>query len=80
MQDAPLGFLRVGQVFAYGARKYQPGNWRKIAAEEHANHAIIHLLAWLSGDRQDDHLGHAACRAIMAIETCEQKPAPPDAP
>ena len=42
----------------YGASRYERDNWRKIPAEEHFNHMMIHALAYLSGDTQDDHLGH----------------------
>lgn len=59
----------LAKVLQYGAERYARDNWRKIPAEEHYNHMIIHSLAWLSGDRQDDHLGHMFCRAMMFYAT-----------
>lgn len=65
----PLALLRVAEVLHHGAEKYGANNWRGIAEPDHLNHALIHLLAHLAGDRQDDHLGHLACRVLMALET-----------
>jgi hypothetical protein len=58
----------VAGVLDHGAKKYEPWNWLKIEAEEHVNHALIHMFAWLEGDEQDDHMSHAACRVMMALE------------
>lgn len=60
--------LAVSAVLCKGAIKYDPNNWRKISRDEHINHAMTHILALLAGDTQDDHLDHAACRLLMALE------------
>lgn len=60
--------LSVSEVLSQGAAKYGEDNWRKIAARDHVNHALVHLFAWLAGDGQDDHLQHAACRLLMALD------------
>ena len=60
--------MEVGRVLKEGAAKYGIDNWRKIETRDHVNHVLVHLYAWLDGDEQDDHLGHAACRAMMALE------------
>lgn len=67
--DALLAMARVLQE---GAEKYERDNWRKIPAEEHFNHMIIHAIAWLKGDKQDDHLGHMLARAMMMYATGEE--------
>ena len=76
----PYGFhlLPLNAMFAaaavaqYGAEKYGEDfyhrNYTKIPAEEHINHAIQHLYAFLAGDESDDHLGHAIVRAMFAYE------------
>jgi hypothetical protein len=64
----PLAALHVGGVLAEGAKKYKEGNWLGIPVKSHVNKILIHALAWLAGDEQDDHLGHMACRAMMALE------------
>jgi hypothetical protein len=56
-------------VFDYGARKRSANNWRKVDMEDHIDHALQHIFAYLAGDKQDDHLGHAFCRLAMAVET-----------
>lgn len=64
----PLAVLAVASVLHHGAEKYGPDNWRKIPVNDHVNHAMTHLFASLAGDRQDDHLEHAACRILFALE------------
>lgn len=61
--------LKIANVLKQGAKKYGENNWRRITQKEHLNHAITHLLAFMAGDRQDDHVSHAACRALFAMET-----------
>jgi hypothetical protein len=61
--------LRLAQVMAYGAERYERDNWRRIPCEEHINHAVGHFMLALAGDTQDDHIGHALCRAMMADAT-----------
>jgi len=61
--------FRLAGVLYIGAQKYPRDNWRKIDSESHINHALQHLFAHQAGDRQDDHLGHAFCRLMMACAT-----------
>jgi hypothetical protein len=61
--------LAVAKILKYGADRYAPNNWRKIDRADHLNHATTHILAHLAGDTSDDHLEHAACRLLMALET-----------
>lgn len=58
----------VANILKTGAEKYGENNWRKITVEDHLNHALVHAYAYLAGDSTDDHLGHFACRALMALE------------
>ena len=68
LMDAPA-MIRLAKVLQYGASRYERDNWRKIPCEEHLNHALIHIFAAFAGDTQDDHLGHAFCRLMMACAT-----------
>lgn len=68
LMDAPT-MIRLAKVLQYGASRYERDNWRKISCEDHLNHALGHIFAHLAGDRQDDHLGHAFCRLMMACAT-----------
>ena len=64
--------FRLAYVIGYGATRYEPNNWRGIPLEDHLNHALMHLFAYLAGDTQDDHLGHALCRLHFAVAVEEQ--------
>jgi hypothetical protein len=64
--DGPA-LAEMAKVLSQGAEKYGENNWRKIPdVEVHLNHLLMHAYAWLSGDRQDDHLSHIMCRAMFA--------------
>jgi hypothetical protein len=63
----PKAMFALSAVMHEGAQKYTRDNWRKIPAEDHVNHALMHMFAWLAGDKQDKHLSHAFCRLMMAI-------------
>jgi hypothetical protein len=55
---------------AEGAEKYGEYNWQKgFPVNDILNHAIAHVYKHLSGDRTEDHLGHAAAGLLMAIHT-----------
>lgn len=60
--------LAVGKVLKHGADKYGENNWHAISTREHLAHLLAHVFAYLAGDASDDHLEHAACRALMALE------------
>jgi len=65
LMDSPSLF-NMGQILQEGAEKYGIDNWRNISVDEHLNHAVAHIRAYWSGDRQEDHIGHAQCRVHMA--------------
>jgi hypothetical protein len=66
LMDANAMF-RLGRVLKQGSEKYERDNWRKISTEEHIDHALTHIFAYIGGDTQDEHLDHAFCRLMMAI-------------
>ena len=74
----PKAMFAVAEVAKYGAEKYgetlQSRNYKKISPEEHVNHAIQHLFAYLAGDTSDDHLSHAILRAMFAYEVEHENP------
>lgn len=69
--DENGAIVDIAKVLQEGAKKYQPNNWRLIPQEEHLNHALIHYIAYLMGDTQDDHLDHCMCRLMMAFATAQ---------
>ena len=64
----PKAILKVARILSEGSAKYGDDNWRGITISDQINHALTHLFAYLAGDGQDDHIGHAACRLLMAVE------------
>lgn len=62
----PRVMFDAASIMYHGAKKYGKNNWKQIPIESHINHALMHFFAWLAGDRQDNHLGHAVIRAMMA--------------
>ena len=83
--DTPYGFhllpisalFDAAKVAKYGADKYgetfDKRNYTKIDTIEHLNHAIQHIYAFLAGDKQDDHLGHAIVRLMFAYDVEDRK-------
>lgn len=69
-----IEFLReMAEALTVGV-KYDPHllieNWRLGDLEffhERANHLIEHIYKWLSGDRSEKHLAHAACNLQMLM-------------
>lgn len=64
----PFALLHLAKINKYGSDRYGDFNWHKIPISDHLNHALVHLLAHLAGDTQDDHLGHAAWRVVSALD------------
>ena len=64
----PLALLNVAKVLKEGANKYDELNWKNITPNDHINHALCHLFALLAGDATDEHLAHAVCRLLFALD------------
>ncbi len=71
----PIGLAAVAAACAEGARKYDDFNWEKgMPANDLLNHALRHIYMFLSGNRDEDHLGHAAWNVMGAIHSLEVWP------
>lgn len=70
LQHRALG--RVAKVAERGAAKYGDRNWELgIPEERFMDSALRHLCQYMSGDRDEDHLGQAAWNILAAIEMQE---------
>jgi hypothetical protein len=64
----PKAILDLAKTLEEGRVKYGKDNWRNIEIDSHLNHALIHIFAYMAGDTSDDHLNHATCRLLFALE------------
>lgn len=59
--------FEMAKVLHVGAEKYGEDNWRLISVQENLNHLLMHVYAYLAGDKTDEHLSHILCRATFAL-------------
>lgn len=66
---------KVGEVLTYGAKKYEPDNWRHVEGWRwrYLGAVLRHIFAWQRGERLDPesglpHLAHAACCVLFLLE------------
>lgn len=65
----------IAEVFGYGARKYEPFQWRRGPGMDYLRlYGAVqrHLTAWHAGEDKDPesglgHLGHAAADLLMLL-------------
>lgn len=50
-----------------GRIKYPDDPWPTISEVEHMEHAIQHMIAFMEGDRSEDHRAHAIWRLTAAV-------------
>jgi hypothetical protein len=68
---ASKAMFKLAGVLEHGAKKFSEDNWHNVSPQEHMNHALTHAFAWLAGEKQDDHVSHFHCRALMFAATLE---------
>lgn len=73
------GLARVAAVMRKGERKNRNG-WEQVPVEEHINHAISHLIAYLRGRHAEHHLANAGCRVLMALDLDRKEVLPRPSP
>jgi hypothetical protein len=67
-QLVPLkGLAKIAAVMRKGERKDRNG-WEEVPVEEHLNHAISHIIAYLEERHAEHHLANAGCRILMALD------------
>lgn len=63
-----IGERRLAETYGEGAEKYGESNWLKgIPMTNLINHAKDHINQYMSGDRSEDHLAHAAWNLFTAM-------------
>lgn len=70
------GLAKLAAVMRCGERKGRRDfEWMDIPVEEHINHAISHLIAYMAR-KGGIHLANAACRVLMALDLDEAEDLP----
>lgn len=62
----------VARTLVSGRRSHRAGAWRLKTVHKHLQHARRHLDLFAIGGEGEDHLAHAACRILMALELRER--------
>ncbi len=70
---SPMWLNELAKGLTKGDKKHPGATWRTIPAAEHVWRAIRHLILFLMGDKNDDHLINAGMRVMMAYETAAGK-------
>jgi hypothetical protein len=64
----PLFVKAIAKVMAEGVEKYGLYNWEQgFPISTLFNHLLAHLFNYQSGDRSEDHLGHASCNMMFLV-------------
>lgn len=77
---SPVWLEGVGKVLAFGAKKYEPHNWRKgLAVCRLLASTMRHILQFMAGEDLDKesglpHLHHASAGLMMATEMWATRP------
>jgi len=67
---SPIALAAVAETYAEGAAKYSDFNWEKgMPIHDLLNHGIRHIYLYLSGDRSEPHLAHAAWNLMASIHS-----------
>lgn len=67
---SPIAMEALAATYAEGAEKYSEFNWeRGLPAHDLLNHTLRHIYKFLSGDRSEPHLPHAAWGIMAAIHS-----------
>ena len=54
---SPSTLLEIGEVLAYGAKRYGDNNWKKVAQERHFAAALRHINKFWAGEKLDKESG-----------------------
>lgn len=66
----PQALYAAAVTLAQGAEKYGELNWQRISTNDHLNHAIAHIMVFLSGKHSNEEdLAHAIVRLMFAYDT-----------
>ncbi len=69
---SPIFLIRLAKHYQNGAKKYSERNWEKgLPLNSYIDSALRHLITYLEGCREEDHLAAAAWNIACLIHTEE---------
>jgi hypothetical protein len=69
---SPIALRRLAQHYENGAKKYGDRNWEKgQPLSRYLDSALRHLMAFLGGDRSEDHVTAASWNCFALVHTEE---------
>jgi hypothetical protein len=64
----PFGLTRLSKWYELGANKYGDRNWEKgMPFSRYTASMFRHVIAWMKGDKSEDHLAAIAWNALAII-------------
>ncbi len=70
---SPFAVRRLGDWLSLGAGKYSPRNWEQgIPLSRCTASMYRHLLAWMAGETNEDHLAAVMCNAMFMMHYQDQ--------
>ena len=71
----PEALQRIAATYGEGFQKYGANNWKKGFPESVLlNHAMAHLIQYMTGDVSEDHLAHAVWNLTTLMWMQQHKP------
>jgi hypothetical protein len=72
---SPIALKRLAETYGEGALKYDDHDWRKgFPFSVVVNHLFAHLVAYLKGDKTEDHMAHLTWNAFVIMHFEETMP------
>jgi len=69
----PRALQQVALRLEYGSKKYGPNNWNNgIQQSKLLDSALRHLIQFMKGDTDENHLVASACNILQMIEQSEK--------
>ncbi len=72
IKHVPLAAETIREVIRNGEDNHPLFSWVKLGIAGNLAHYSKHMDLYSIGDRTEDHLSHAACRLLMALELRER--------
>jgi len=64
----PFGLTRLSKWYELGANKYGDRNWEKgMPFSRYTASMFRHVIAWMKGDKSEDHLSAIAWNSLVII-------------